>query len=253
MKSGRGIVFTSLIVFFCCLHAHAQVTAFQLDQMASKLLSATQINLRGDIVVHSVQSQGFAAIRYQGNFARIFVHPSRMQSESENTWAFVIGHELGHKILRTGGTPQAESAADVVGAKMAVKVGYDAKAFINYLYQHPNSCTRTHGCFHSRARKLESIYGSVGKWNRAHVDHPTATGPAPSRVKAGTRRIKVYCRHSTWCRHRIACGHKMVCQHPFWNGFVWVRAHQFDTQHQFDTRHQFDFKHRFDWLRVGRS
>lgn len=143
----------------------------------NELLTVTEIDLRGvlkrlkevnqigryeqDIVVDAIQSRGFAAITWDGDKGTIYVNPSAMSRESLNNWAFVLAHEIAHQILNhTGrGGSEEEFAADVYGGQLAVKAGYDPKPYIFSMFARPNSCSRSHGCWHTRAENLENGLG----------------------------------------------------------------------------------------------
>lgn len=45
--------------------------------------------------------------------------------ESDDELALIMGHELAHYILRTGGNANAEADADYLGAYLAARAGYD--------------------------------------------------------------------------------------------------------------------------------
>ena len=174
-----------LILAFASLNytaSHAQVSVAQMDRVASALLQASQVpNLSGQIIADDFRSSGFAAIDWRGTFATIYVHPTALRSETLNTWAFVLGHELSHHILghRGSGDPQQEFAADELGAAMAVRAGYDVRTYIRRVYANLNSCSATHGCWHDRARNLERKFGYVGGWDSEHEGHTPGRGPFP--------------------------------------------------------------------------
>ena len=227
------IVIVSLLAF----QAAANVSS--LDQLASQLLYASRQHLSGQIVVDPVRSQGFAAISWQGNVGTIFVHPNSLQRESLNTWAFVIGHELGHHLLqhRSKTGPPQETAADLLGARMAITAGYDVKAYIRKIYTDANSCSLTHGCWHSRARNLEQTFGAVGGWNPRHAQHKPGTGPLPPQHSTTSQVVHVQCSHPVACQHRIAC------QHLVYTWYGWQRQHQYDLLHTYDQAHVYDVMH----------
>lgn len=221
------------------------VTLQRLDELANELLSAGGHSFEGTIVGDAVQSGGAAAIRYQGSQSVVFVNPQLLSSWSLNTWAFVIGHEFGHQVTRLGGTPHGESSADVVGGRLAVGAGYDAAGYVRHLLGMANSCSPTHGCWHSRARTLAQALGVAVEFPDGHTGHRPAAGlpgqrvtdvlpplpvprPIPVPVPQPVAR-RVPCTHALhafdtvhpfdWygnqrgpCQHRTPCGH---AAHPF--------------------------------------
>jgi hypothetical protein len=138
----------------------AQVTEADLRTLAAKELGASRLRMSARIVVDVARSQGFAAIDFGGGprALMIYVHPTPMQMYELNTWAFVLGHELAHAVTRRGGTPPSEQEADVIGAGIAVRSGFDLKRYINFLYTLPGG-DPAHGTWQERARNLEQKFG----------------------------------------------------------------------------------------------
>jgi len=230
--------------------SRAAVTLTQLDQVATELLQASRVpNLSGQIVADAVKSSGFAAIVWQGAYATIYVHPDATWRETLNTWAFVIGHELAHQILghRGSGRAQQEFDADVLGAEMAIKAGYNVKDYIREMYNDANSCSVSHGCWHDRARNLEQKFGSVGGWNPKHEWHKPGDGAFPPIVTASTRQRRIPCRHIVNCEHAIACQHPIPCCHLVCTPYGWQRRHAYDFAHSCDFLHRFDYLHEYDY------
>ncbi|MBT8484603.1 MAG: hypothetical protein KJO43_03425 [Phycisphaerae bacterium] len=147
--------------------------------MASALLQhdASRTPLRGTIVDDRQRSGGVAAIAYAGSDSTIYVHPDRRREWSVNTWAFILGHELSHVLLRHRGTgPGEEWDADARGAQLASAAGYHVELYIAFICSdQPNNCSPSHGCFHDRMRRLEEQF-SVSACDDDGVDH---TGHVP--------------------------------------------------------------------------
>lgn len=226
---------STAIALVPALSALAQVSQPQLDQIAQDIVTKNQLGLSGEIIVDAVASQGAAAIRWQGTVARISCHPQMMANTSANSWAFVLGHELSHQVLQHQGSLSAahEFAADERGARLAMKAGYNLRLYIQDMYTKPNNCTQSHGCFHSRARKLKKKFRiDTGKWNDRHLTHDAGKGAFPPVNLKGP--IKVPCRHKVACQHQIRCGHFFPT--PFGPR----------PEHPFDTLHPFDFAHPYD-------
>ena len=235
MKIRTIFIIVALSLGLVNFQSLARVTVNQLDCVASQLLQASRVpNLSGRIVAHATKSYGFAAIDWRGTFATIYVHPERMLNETLNTWAFVIGHELAHHILGHRGShgPPQEFAADILGAEMAIRAGYNVKEYIREIYSNPNSCALSHGCWYDRARNLERRFGYVPERN------PFLSLPSPGR--------RVPCRHRIPCQHRVPCQHRIPCQHLVWTAYGWQRLHAYDLAHPYDLLHQYDYLHQYD-------
>jgi hypothetical protein len=170
-----------LIVFSSSLRGtHAKAaTLVELDRIASRLIAVSGYEIGVTVNVSRAKSKGVAAIYYSGSMGSIYVDPSMLRSLGSNTWAFILGHELSHLILggESGELKNNESTADGVGALMAKQAGYDLRSYIIWMYSNPNTCSLTHGCFHSRARELENFYGiNTGYFAGSHSDHPEPRG-----------------------------------------------------------------------------
>lgn len=138
--------------------ASAEVSESELRVLLDKLRQAAGIpNVTQTLVVDAAMARGYAAVTWNGSVATIYAHPTAMKRESLNSWAFVLGHEIGHQILNHSGRGGAseEFAADVWGGQVAIKAGYDPKPYILAMYARPNSCSLSHGCWHTRAENLE--------------------------------------------------------------------------------------------------
>jgi hypothetical protein len=148
------IILTNLAI------AISQVNAYQLDQIASHLLTVNGIQLQGSIIVNSYQARGFAATTSNGNYSVIYVDPNRMRTISANDWAFIIGHELAHLYLgHTWQSPQNELDADRYGAYWAYKAGYNVNAYLSFMATEPDVCTASHGCWQNRIRNIMNMFG----------------------------------------------------------------------------------------------
>ncbi len=198
--------------------ARVGLSAAQVDALATKLLAQTRYPFRGSVVVDAGASGGYAAIRFQGNDSVIFVDPTRLATTDENTFAFVIGHELSHQAFGHGPAsprPQAEWDADVNGAKMARAAGYDLERYVRHLYRMPESCSPTHGCWHGRARNLERVFGlETGLWRDAHAGHGAATGFPPSQGPRVPGFLAVPCSHPQHPFGDIGPFGRTPCMHP---------------------------------------
>ncbi|MBX7152050.1 hypothetical protein K1X84_10445 [bacterium] len=153
-----------LTLFLCFLLgwvsiAKAGVSENDLKGLLEKLRVLSGIpNIQQELIVDPVMSRGYAAITWDGVKATIYVHPTAMNRESLNSWAFVLGHEIGHQVLNHSGRggSQEEFAADIWGGQLAIKAGFDPKPYILAMFSRPNSCSVSHGCWHTRAENLES-------------------------------------------------------------------------------------------------
>ncbi len=141
----------------------SQVSVQNLEEIATQLVNAGRLNLQGHIYSHANNSGGVAAIGCQGNYCTIYAHPQAMAYKSVNTWAFIMGHEIGHFALGHNGCgksgKQAEMDADVYGARLARTVGYDLSTYIAKLESQPNTCSESHGCWSERINNLRSSFG----------------------------------------------------------------------------------------------
>jgi hypothetical protein len=115
--------------------------------------------------------------------AEILMENQPLTEWSANVWAFIVGHELAHLHVRGGGTPEAEMAADRLGARFARDAGYDAPRYLRFLVDRPNACSPTHGCWHRRAYEIGRALDIDTSWiSTAHLDHAM---PAPARITTG--------------------------------------------------------------------
>lgn len=140
----------------------AQVTANQVDQIASHILTVNRINLRGEIRADAYRASGFAATFGNANYSIIYVDPYKLRTLSPNTWAFIVSHELAHQYLRHSPLSQSianELEADRVGAYWAWQAGYNVNAYLDYMATEPDICTPTHGCWHDRIRNIMAMFG----------------------------------------------------------------------------------------------
>jgi hypothetical protein len=138
----------------------SQVNAYQLDQIASHLLTVNGIQLQGSIIVNAYQASGFAATVGNRYNSVIYVDPNRMRTISANNWAFIIGHELAHLYLgHTWQSPQNELDADRYGAYWAYKAGYDVNTYLRFMATEPDICTPSHGCWQNRIRNILNMFG----------------------------------------------------------------------------------------------
>jgi len=138
-------------------------------------------------------------------------------------------HELAHVILKHTGNNDKydEWNADERGARLAINSGFNLTSYIRALYNEPNSCSPSHGCWHERAKRLEDEYGiDTGLHEDHHEDHNIGTGAfPPTRLNI---EVRVQYKHKIACSHRIQWGHRIQCGHVVWNCGQWVRQHQFD-------------------------
>ena len=156
-------ILCTCLFIFSLLTGYSQVNTRTLDNIASELATTGGVNVRGQIHADYNNSGGVAAISCQGNYCDIFAHPNAMSNKSLNTWAFIIGHELGHYALGHIGCgksgKQAEMNADVYGARLAKMAGYDLSNYISNLQLEPNSCSQSHGCWSERIDNLKRNFG----------------------------------------------------------------------------------------------
>lgn len=151
-----------LFLFAIACPVLADVSESDLQSVLIKLRDAGRFpHLKHQLIVDPVMSRGFAAITWNGSIATIYVHPQAMKRETLNNWVFVLGHEIGHQVLNHSGRggSEEEFAADVYGGQLAMKAGFDPKPCILSMYSRPNSCSLTHGCWHTRAENLEKGLG----------------------------------------------------------------------------------------------
>ena len=246
------------IVLFMLLISNVlfATTLNQARSIVSQLMNDNGLSYSVNISINNAQSGGFASVRGFGNNVSIFLHANELSRNNTNTWAFVLGHELSHVILSHSGPngPREERAADVRGARLAMRSGYDLNDYIFSIYRQLNHCTPSHGCWHERAKNLEDNFNvETGEHREHHEDHEVGLGPFPqTRLNVD---VRVPCTHQTTCSHQMPCNHQMACVHrgpcghqPIWNGRFWVRPHQFDQAHPFDTAHPFHTAHQFDFL-----
>ncbi len=216
-----------------------------LREIAEEILDDNGLSYIPTIQVNDSRAGGFAAINYNysTNYVQIYVDSGMLRSQSSNTWAFVLGHEFGHKYLRSGGSPKAEWDADIKGAGWATRSGYSIRSYISKLLNDPNSCGPTHGCWHSRAHNLARRYGIQinGSDLDDHKSHKTAKGPFPS--EDGSRCLRRSTSESkptstTQVKAiKVRCSHYVQCSHYVYNGYNYQQLHSYDIQHQYDIQY----------------
>jgi len=192
-----------------------------LDLIATRMLQARGSQLSGNIVANAANAQGIAAIRWMGNQSVISVNPAVLQRWTTNTWAFIIGHELSHALLRHqgGSNPQDEQAADRLGAELARSVGYSLTDYIRHICSQSNSCDPGHGCWHHRMQLLEQHFNvqacsmsSPGP-HRPRSEHRPPPGPAPG-GNGGCVSRGAPCNHGNRCRISAPFPIVQPCRHP---------------------------------------
>lgn len=161
MKNRSGLLI--LVAILICSKTYSQVTSYQLDQMASNILTVNRLQIRGEIIVDPYRASGYAATTGGPWNSIIYVDPQKMNTLSPNTWAFIIGHELAHIFLgHTTGINrgvQNEFDADRWGAMWAYRAGYNVDSFLQYMATEPDICTPSHGCWHDRIRNIKNMFG----------------------------------------------------------------------------------------------
>lgn len=174
--------------------SHGQVSITDLyqisQQLESQYLRTNQLPMPVEIriLAHSERSWGRAAIFPEQVWTpwgpravfHIFVHPARLMDTSRNTWAFWLGHELGHPLIpATGGSPQAEFLCDEFGAWLAIPTGANLEAYINEYRRRPEIfvCSPTHGCEMDRLKNLIIKSGQPNLLNLLPARHPGSGMP----------------------------------------------------------------------------
>lgn len=152
-----------LLSFLVPTKLPGQVSVSQLDNMASRMLTANNLNMRGIIKIDRYRSGGVASAAGSACNGVIFVSPEAMYSYSVNSWAFILGHELAHIALghtRWGSRGMVdEFRADIFGARMAVNAGWDIYDYLADMQSQPNICTPSHGCVSQRVANLKREFG----------------------------------------------------------------------------------------------
>ena len=159
----KNFILVSLTILLGTSLGYSQVNTEMLDDIASTLATVGGLDVYGEIFEDYHNSGGVAAIGCRGDYCAIYAHPEAMDSKSENTWAFIMGHELGHYALGhmacgKGGS-QAEMDADIVGAELATRAGYNLTGYLRSLQREPNSCSKSHGCWSDRINNLKQYFG----------------------------------------------------------------------------------------------
>jgi len=243
MKKPFMFSFALLISFNC-----AAINITELGAITKEILEENKLNYAVNLSVNDREAMGFASIRYgsHSNVVSIAVDSKKLRNKSANTWAFIMGHELGHKYLGVGGSAEAEWAADEYGSRWAVNSGYDVAAYIKAMLSDYNSCSQSHGCWHSRAHNLArlhniNIYGSD---EEPHKGHKTGHGPFPPSPDAepsdhnhdGECPQAPAPNHSQqkWVARKVSCTHKVECNHIFKSGCSYFRRHKWHTKHEYD-------------------
>ena len=203
-----------------------------LQSITKELLQVNGLNYAVNLSIDNIRAQGYAAIRYDyvTNEVSIFVDSRQLRNKSANTWAFIIGHELGHKYLGPHTGAKGEWAADEVGGKLGLNAGYSLAKYIEDMLNDHNNCSHSHGCWHSRAHNLAKIYNiSInGSSENDHKNHRDAEGPFPHQEMP-----KPNPKPSIVVR-RVPCTHRVSCQHVYSNGCKLVRKHHYDVKHEYD-------------------
>jgi hypothetical protein len=151
--AGLITVATSLLPSMGGRDAHANPVVDRIDRIADRLLRANGRSLRGHIIINEILSGGWASISspdWNGSVT-VYIHPQHAY-DSDNQMGFVLGHELAHQLHAIGTGPANEMEADVLGAEMAAKAGWNIKAYADEILQRPNQCDPLHGCLHDRVR-----------------------------------------------------------------------------------------------------
>lgn len=111
----------------------------EIDYLASQIVRANQLPLRGRIV-EEPQQRGIARIEHSGGTSAIIHVDARAAREIPiNSWAFILGHELAHQSLGKGGDPESELDADLLGSAYAMKAGFDPAAYLAWVMTRHNA------------------------------------------------------------------------------------------------------------------
>lgn len=105
----------------------------ELEMLTSRLKQSNGIGGSNGLELNAERSGTMARIYVTGDIGMIYIHPNRLRTVPLNSWAFILGHELAHQTLRSGGSYEEELNADVVGAKYAANTGYDPAAYLAWV------------------------------------------------------------------------------------------------------------------------
>lgn len=177
----------SVLFFLCWSVGFIQMAnAISLERLATitkDLMNKNGLNYAVNLSVDDRRASGYAAISYDNvtNHVFIYVDSRQLAYKSSNTWAFVMGHELGHKFLGAISGPAAEWAADEKGGEWAVNAGYNVAGYIQSILNEYNACSKSHGCWHGRAHNLARIHGVdiYGSNEKDHETHRPGHGAYP--------------------------------------------------------------------------
>lgn len=242
----RRVIILALSVFLSS-PAFARVSQPELQSLVQELLPHT--GLRPQVFVHidPSRAQGAAAVYGNQQLVNIWVDPQMMNRADRNTWAFILGHELGHPLRGLfGQSREVEQACDEYGARLAIAAGYNLQNYLNFMLENGSSCTPIHGCMHERAAILARKFNVEAKTSQEkHKDHPPMTGFPRSNstpVSLTDYRTPQPCLHHgapctlnspcfcppVPCRHPKSI--QQPCQHPIaWTPYGLRYQHPFDV------------------------
>jgi len=137
----------------------------ELGDIAERLLQQNNLPLRVTIVIDEIPAAALARISGPPENATVTVQAWAVSRFSANTWAFVIGHEFAHRTdpraTRAPGRTHedVEIAAEIIGARYAIRAGFDLDAHLNQLFHGPDGRGRAQGFTLQKAIALRKAFG----------------------------------------------------------------------------------------------
>jgi len=147
----------------------AQVMEIDIESLLEQLMDANDIDLIYEIEISDDEDVGgVAAVDVQqeenelGFIIIFYIDPQAMEELSVNTWAFILGHEIGHVLEEhiwdeENYSPEDEWSADVIGAQLAIDIEGDPYDYIDWLLAE-GVCSMEHGCDIQRAMILATVF-----------------------------------------------------------------------------------------------
>jgi len=224
--------------------SHGAVTQQELQHIVSQLLPFTGHQPQVYVHVDPSRAMGAAAVYGNPQLVNIWVDPRMMAQADRNSWAFILGHELGHPLKGYSGSHRnGELACDEYGARLATQAGYNLQQYLAFMQRNGYSCSPVHGCMHERAAILAQKFGAQPADITDHNGHPPMVGfprPPHSPVRTSDAHTPQPCLHHgrpcslgppTPCVHVTPCQHPVAqvlpCQHPVMGQFGPVPAHPY--------------------------
>lgn len=138
MNIPKPILFSCLLLLGLSYTSNAKaVTLKDIESISAKLIKVNKLPFKPGVQLYTKTPIAAVHIPKSGS-GTLLINPRALNYFTRNDWAFIIGHELAHLESRKGGFRRAESKADVLGMRFAIKSGYDPIKYLGGILARPD-------------------------------------------------------------------------------------------------------------------